>query len=109
MTISLFAQFDALPGNEAFVVGLIADFAGEVRAEAGNISFDPYTTNSGASIFVIEEYEDHSAFEAHLRSAHGLEFNRRLGPLIAGGASTLTMLERIQVRKEDAEREARNG
>jgi len=44
---------------------------------------------------VFETYRDRAAFDAHVGSAHSVEFNRRLGPLVEGGASRLTWLSAV--------------
>jgi quinol monooxygenase YgiN len=44
---------------------------------------------------VFETYRDRAAFEDHLGSAHSIEFNRRLTPLVEGGGSRLTWLSEV--------------
>lgn len=97
MSISLYAEFSATTGNEARVTALIAAFALQVRAEPGNVMFDPFTMPGAlGSFFVIETYVDEAAFQAHLASEHGLAFNVALGPLIVGGTSVLTTLAAVE-------------
>ena len=98
MTVALYAQFTAATGNLAQVTDLIAAFAAEVRAEPGNLVFDPHTrADSPETIFVYEVYRDQQSFERHLASLHGHEFNRVLNPLVIGGGSELSMLLPIPV------------
>lgn len=96
MTVALFAEFTATAGNEAVVTQLIAEFATRVRAEPGNIHFEAHhLADAPDTVFVYETYRDQSAFEDHLASPHGHEFNRRLAGLVVGGGSRLTMLSAI--------------
>lgn len=77
---------------------LLAGFAHEVRAEPGNVVFDPFIVpGTGGAFFVVETYVDDSAFENHLASDHGQAFNVSLAPLIVGGRSSLTRLAAIEV------------
>jgi quinol monooxygenase YgiN len=96
MTIALYAEFTASSGNHALVTELIAAFADRVRAEPGNLRFDPHhIVDAPDTVFVYETYRDQAAFDVHLASAHGHEFNRRLVGLVVGGGSRLTMLQPI--------------
>lgn len=98
MTVALFAEISPLPGNEAHVEELLARFAELVRQEPGNLLFEAHRiVGSEASVFVYESYRDEAAFQAHLSSAHGHEFNTLLGPLVRGGESRLTMLDPIRL------------
>ena len=98
MTIALYAEFTATAGNHALVTELIAEFAARVRAEPGNLAFDPHhLADSPATVFVYEAYRDQAAFDEHLASFHGRDFNQRLGTLVVGGGSRLTMLSPIVV------------
>jgi len=98
MTISLYAEFTATPGNTERVSGLIAEFAATVRAEPGNLRFDAHSVASNpATFFVYELYRDQAAFDAHLAQPSGSAFNRALSALVEGGGSTLTMLSPISV------------
>ena len=98
MTIALYAEFTATEGNQGLVTELIAEFAEWVRAEPGNLVFDPHhRLDSPATVFVYEAYRDQAAFDEHLASSHGHAFNRRLGDLVVGGSSRLTMLAPIAV------------
>ena len=96
MTVALFAEISPLPGHETQVEQLLARFSERVRQEPGNLLFEAHRiAGSGSSVFVYESYRDEAAFQAHLTSEHGSEFNRLLGPLVTGGASRLTMLAPI--------------
>ncbi|KGJ79332.1 hypothetical protein GY21_05370 [Cryobacterium roopkundense] len=98
MTVALYAEFTATPGNLERVRTLIDEFAGVVRAEPGNIRFDAHSVEAHpASIFVYELYRDPAAFEAHLAAPAGAVFNRALTDLVEGGGSTLTMLAPVSI------------
>lgn len=98
MTVALYAEFTATPGNIAQVRALIDEFATVVRAEPGNICFDAHSEAAHpAKIFVYELYRDQAAFEEHLAAPAGAAFNRVLTGLVEGGGSTLTMLSPISV------------
>lgn len=98
MTIALFAEFTASEGNQDLVTELISGFAALVRAEPGNLAFDPHLRGDHpGTVFVYEAYRDQEAFDMHLTSAHGRAFNQRLGALVVGGGSRLTMLSPISV------------
>ena len=94
-TIALYAEFSATPGNESTVQGLLGALAVEVRAEIGNLVFDPHLLPAAAGFYVYEVYRNEAAFAAHLASDHCAAFNLALGPLVAGGGSRLTMLTPI--------------
>ncbi|MDN4480519.1 putative quinol monooxygenase [Demequina muriae] len=96
MTISLYARIHALPGHESTVAALLAQLASAVRAEPGNIAFEPWReTESEGSFFVYEVYDDEAAFGAHLVSRHSVEFNAALADHVSGGASELTELRAL--------------
>lgn len=93
MTVTLFAEFTALPGHTETVARLIADFSTAVRSEPGNITFDAHTSQAnGDTFFVYEAYANDDSFQQHLASEHGQQFNITLTPLVVGGKSTLTFL-----------------
>ncbi|CAN5138855.1 hypothetical protein BH09ACT6_BH09ACT6_21550 [soil metagenome] len=92
----LYAEFTALPGREAEVAALIGRFAETVRREPGNLVFAAHTKcTAGSEFFVYEEYADEAAFQRHLETDSGAEFNRGLGPLVVGGRSALTFLSPV--------------
>jgi len=91
--INLVATFRAREGMADAVRALIVDYGHLVRAEPGNIFFEIYTDKDDPAAFVIiERYVDQAAFDAHLQAEVGKEFNRHLGPLIAGDGSELQFL-----------------
>jgi quinol monooxygenase YgiN len=93
--ITLIATFQAIPGEDSTVLGLISDYAKVVRGEPGNLRFEVYTDRGDTHAFVIvEQYRNQEAFEAHLAGQDGHTFNTRLAPLVAGGGSTLQFLTR---------------
>ena len=93
MTRSLFAAFTARPGNEQRVADLVAGLTAQVRAEPGNLAFEPYTLESNPRRwFVYEVYVDEVAFQAHISAPYGAVFNAALNPLIEEDGSQLTWL-----------------
>ena len=96
MTVTLIATFTALPGHRDVVAGLITDFAKVVRAEPGNIVFDPFTSaDSPADFVVYEQYVDDTAFQAHISAPAGAVFNAELVKHIAGDGSALQFLDAV--------------
>jgi quinol monooxygenase YgiN len=94
--LSLYAEFTALEGHADVVAGLVSQLVVDVRAEPGNLAFDAWVRSERPCEFVVfETYRDRAAFEDHLGSAHSIEFNRRLTPLVEGGGSRLTWLSEI--------------
>ena len=92
----LFAEFTALPGHEEYVAGILAALAEQVRKEPGCLEFSPNRrVDQPSRFFVYEVYRDDDAFAAHLAAPYGLEFNTRLGPLIAEDGSQLTWLHPV--------------
>ena len=93
MTRSLFAEFTARPGNEQSVADLVAGLTAQVRAEPGNLVFEPYTLESNLRRwFVYEVYVDDAAFQAHITAPYGAVFNVALNELIEEDGSQLTWL-----------------
>jgi len=98
--IVLYAEFTARPGAHADVEQLIRDYADAVRQEPGNRIFDVYTRAEAEDRFVVfEVYRDQAAFDSHIRAEKGTAFNDALSPLIIGGASTLSFLRPVEVRR----------
>lgn len=94
--VQLIATFTALPGQEARVAELLTEYAGHVRAESGNQTFDTFTDAIHSRRFiVIERYEDEKSFVQHLASAHGQAFNAALTERIAEPSSQLTFLKAV--------------
>lgn len=97
MTKSLYAEFTAIAGCEDQVTQLLAGLTQLVRAEPGNIAFEPFTLESDPrQFFVFEVYEDDAAFEAHITAPYGVTFNAALAPLIEGAGSQLTWLDPLK-------------
>jgi quinol monooxygenase YgiN len=93
VTKALYAEFTARPGDEQRVADLVAGLAERVRAEPGNIAFEPYTLEAEPRRwFVYEVYKDAAAFDAHITADYGAVFNAALGPLIEEDGSQLTWL-----------------
>ena len=93
MTETLFAEFTAKAGSEREVARLVADLTLLVRAEPGNVSFEPSVRRDDPRrYFIYEVYRDRAAFEAHIGAEYGAEFNAALNPLIEEDGSVLTWL-----------------
>jgi quinol monooxygenase YgiN len=93
VTRSLFAEFTARPGNEQRVADLVAALTAQVRAEPGNLAFEPYTLESDPRRWLVYEvYVDEKAFQAHITAPYGAVFNTALAPLIEEDGSKLTWL-----------------
>lgn len=93
MTWALFAEFTAIRGAEQRVAELVRDLTDRVRAEPGNLAFNPHTlVDEPRRWFVYELYRDEAAFRAHLAAEYGTTFNAALTPLVEGGQSQVTFL-----------------
>jgi len=96
VSVVLYAEFTAYKGREAEVTALLAALTAQVRAEPGNVLFEPaILADNPRRFFVYEAYRDEAAFEAHLAAAYGVEFNVALAYLIEGDGSSLTMLRAL--------------
>ena len=94
--LSLYAEFTALDGQEAAVATLLTNFAKQVRAEPGNLLFNPYQKEDNAmAFFVYEIYQDEAAFHAHITAEYSRVFNEALALLIVEDGSQLTRLTRM--------------
>ena len=94
--VSLVAQIRALPGHEAEVESMLAQYGKTVRQEAGNRIFAVNKSADDSHLFVVyEEYASQEAFQAHLRAEYGAVFNTALAPLVVGGRSELQMLQPV--------------
>lgn len=92
----LYAEFTALPGQEAVVAELVAALALQVRAEPGNVVFDAHrVADEPSRFFVYEVYADDAAFTTHITASYGAAFNAALVPLIVEDGSKLTWLSRV--------------
>jgi quinol monooxygenase YgiN len=93
VTVTLYAEFTARAGAEDAVAGLVRELAERVRAEPGNVLFEPSTLEAEPrSWFVYEVYRDSDAFQAHISADYGAAFNAALRPLIEEDGSQLTWL-----------------
>ena len=93
MTVALYAEFTARPGSEAAVAALVAELTARVRAEPGNVLFEPSTLREEPRRwFVYEVYRDEAGFQAHISAPYGETFNAALNPLIEEAGSQLTWL-----------------
>jgi quinol monooxygenase YgiN len=93
MTWALYAEFTANQGAEERVAELVRGLTAHVRAEPGNLVFNPHTLiDDPRRWFVYEEYRDEAAFREHLAADYGATFNAALAGLVEGGGSRLTFL-----------------
>ncbi len=93
--ITLYAEFTVKPGFEDEVAGLMAGLAEKVRAEPGNVVFEPYVERDNPNhYFVYEVYADDQAFAEHIGADYGAVFNERLNEVIEESGSQLTFLVR---------------
>jgi len=93
MTEVLFAEFTVKEGAEQEVARLVAGLIPLVRAEPGNVCFEPNVRRDEPRRYVIYEvYRDRAAFDAHIGAAYGAEFNAALSPLITEDSAALTWL-----------------
>ena len=80
MTWALYAEFTANPGSEERVTELVRALAEQVRAEPGNLVFNPHTlVDEPRRWFVYEEYRDEAAFHEHLAALYERQRPRRPG------------------------------
>ncbi|KQX05831.1 antibiotic biosynthesis monooxygenase [Leifsonia sp. Root1293] len=91
--MALLATFTARPGQAASVEQLLLGLTARVRAEPGNLVFDPSRGAGDPDRFTVYEvYEDRAAFEAHIAADYGAVFNAALAPLIVEDGSQLEFL-----------------
>lgn len=96
MTKTLIAEFTVRPGHEDRVRQLVLELTDEVRAEPGNLVFDPCTREDNARAYVVYEvYRDAAAFEAHITAPYGKTFNDELALYIEEPESQLTRLTSV--------------
>lgn len=92
----LYAEFTALPGQEAAVAELVAALALRVREEPGNAVFDAHRkVGEPSRFFVYEVYADDSALHEHLTADYAAAFNAALASMIVEDGSQLTWLARV--------------
>ena len=96
MPRALYAEFTVTPGNEARVADMMRELTELVRAEPGNLVFEPYIEEAQPNrYFVFEVYADDAAFEAHIGADYGARFNAELAALIEEDRSQLTWLRAL--------------
>lgn len=80
--------FQIKPGHlEAFLPLMLTNANTSLNEEPGCTQFDVCTDpNQPDEVFLYELYDDEAAFQAHLKSAHFLRFDRETGPMIADKA-----------------------
>jgi quinol monooxygenase YgiN len=90
---ALYAEFTAKPGDADEVATLMRELTEAVRAEPGNVAFDPFVLDDDPLHYVVfEVYRDQDAFEAHIGSPHSRAFNEALAGRIEEPESQLTWL-----------------
>ena len=79
-------DFVLQPGIMGTFMPLMLDNAEKSRSlEPGCDRFDVLVPEGGGThVFLYEIYKDPAAFEAHLKTAHFLDFSQRSAPLIKG-------------------------
>jgi quinol monooxygenase YgiN len=104
MPKTLYAEFTVTPGNERRVAEMMGELTESVRAEPGNLVFDPYTEQANPNrYFVFEVYADDAAFEAHISADYGARFNAELIALIEEDGSQLTWLQPLTAIRRPGE------
>jgi (4S)-4-hydroxy-5-phosphonooxypentane-2,3-dione isomerase len=70
-------QFEVAPAHyAAFMKAMLANATASLELEEGCTQFDVCETiPAQSSVFLYEVYDNAQAFEAHLKTAHFLEFN----------------------------------
>lgn len=87
----LYAQMKAVQGQQEFVAQALTKMAENVRQEPGNVRFEVFTLPDG-TFHVEETYKDEAAFQAHMGTQHGKDFNASIVDKVEGGASTVVFL-----------------
>ncbi len=96
MTVTLYATMVALDGKREIVADLLRRLKQDVEAEPGNERFVVYTLADRPNHFHVEEtYRDEAAFQAHMRTAHGLRFNAAIADLVENGRSEVVFLSPV--------------
>lgn len=100
--VVLYAEFTVTAGHEAEVTELVAGLTAQVRAEPGNLTFEPHVERDRPRHwFVYEAYQDEAAFRAHIDADYGAVFNARLNEIIEEDGSELTFLIRPEASVRD--------
>lgn len=68
---------------EAFREGVLQNAAASLEGEAGCHRFDVCFSEDGQRCFLYELYTDRAAFEAHMKTAHFIEFNSVTKEIVA--------------------------
>ena len=90
-TIRVVARVAARPDKIGELRAVLIDLVEPTRQEKGCISYVMHQNTANASDFVcIEEWESHSALEAHFKSPHLQEAFAKAGPLLAGAPEIST-------------------
>lgn len=68
---------------ELFLTEMLANARASVRDEAGCFQFDVCVDSADPQrIFLYEVYADPATFDAHLKTAHFIAFDRTVAPLV---------------------------
>lgn len=85
--------FEILPENYArFCSAVLTQAANSLHREAECHVFDVCVAEDGHKVFLYEHYSDRAAFEAHLQSAHFLEFDALTRPWVQSKSVTTWQL-----------------
>lgn len=93
--VNLIATIPVPPDLLAQASEMLLAYGDLVRSEPGNLRFEAYLERATGSMIVIERYADQAAFDAHLSDPANADFNTRLGELLAGGGSSLQLLQQL--------------
>lgn len=94
--IDLIAHFTAKEGSAETVTELLLGYAEEVRAEPGNVIFEPHRkVEDGNDFVVVERYADQAAFDAHLGGPANARFEQAVAPHRDGGVELMMLTPRL--------------
>jgi len=101
MTVEVIATLEARPEREADAEAALRVLLTHTRQEPGVRRYDLYRDGTRPATFLmVETYADKAALEAHLESAHYLQFQERAGALLMG-APKVAVLEPVAVARDE--------
>ena len=97
MAIGLLATITVLEGKNAEFEQAFLELTEQVRQnEPGNVFYALHRSTSDSQVYkVMEQYESAEALDAHAKSDHFREANKRLAGLVAG-APDIEILEAVK-------------
>ena len=85
LSVTIFAQFRAKPGQEARLLRELKRLPESTRAEAGCITYDLHQSQSDPSVFVFyEKWASQEALDAHFGTPHLRALLKRVPELVEG-------------------------